>query len=36
MTIFDAKRPGISFIRFFVAMGFSWFVIVFALIELQQ
>ncbi len=29
MTIFDYKRPGVSFIRYFVAMGLSWAIIIF-------
>jgi hypothetical protein len=30
MVIFDYKRPGVSFIRFFVAMALSWAVIIVA------
>jgi hypothetical protein len=35
MTIFNDKKPGMSFIRYFLAMGLSWVVIVVGLINLQ-
>jgi hypothetical protein len=34
MTIFDNKKPGVSFIRFFITMGLSWAVIIFGLTNL--
>jgi hypothetical protein len=34
MIIFNEKKPGVSFIRYFVAMGLSWAVIIFGLTNL--